>query len=115
MQLDRHQCTFPAMTFGFQTSKVWIGITQSVQRHGRSWCRIRVEARFSTLDRQTTGLIHLLYNGYYFPEINWSEHGVDHLPLYTSEAKNEWCCNFTPPTSLHDMDRENSTFTFTLA
>jgi len=64
-----------------------------------------VEERISTLTRQALGLTHLLYDGYSIPELNRSGRGFDHLPPSTSEAKNEWCRNPTPPTSLHDMDR----------
>jgi len=72
---------------------------------GRSWDRIRVKARFSTLARQALGLTHLLYDGYSIAELNRSGRGVDHLRPSTSEAKNEWCRNPTPPASLHNMDR----------
>ena len=109
MELDRHQRTFPAMGFGLlrgpECRQGYRSRYSDSLLTGRSWDRIRVEERISTLTRQALGLTHLLYDGYSIPELNRSGRGFDHLPPSTSEAKNEWCRNPTPPTSLHDMDR----------
>ena len=36
---------------------------------------------------------------------------IDHSQGFSSDVKNEWSSNFTPPIRLHGMDRDNFNFT----
>jgi len=42
-------------------------------------------------------------------------HKVDHSLPTSTTVKNEWSCNSASPPYVHDMNRENFTFTVTLS
>ena len=46
----------------------------------------------------------------YFSRLKWSGHDVDHSPPTTAKVKNEWSYISTPPDWLHDVYRENFTY-----
>jgi hypothetical protein len=45
-----------------------------------------------------------------FLELKRPWHDVEHSPLSSTEAKNEWIYTFTSPVRLHGVDKENFTF-----
>ena len=47
-----------------------------------------------------------------FPDVKRREREVNHSPPSIAEVKNEWGCTSASPVCLHDVDRENFTFTF---
>jgi len=46
------------------------------------------------------------------PGVKQPRHEGDHLPPFVADVVNEWSCTSAPSICLHDVDRDNCTFTF---
>jgi hypothetical protein len=62
------------------------------------------------------GLPSLLFNEYWgsLLGVKWPGCKVNHSPLSSAKVKNEWSYTSPPPICLHDVDREDSTFSIIL-
>jgi hypothetical protein len=58
-------------------------------------------------------VVRMLFNGYRssFPWLKWPGRDVDHPSPYCAKVKNEWSSTPVPPVYLHDVPRNNFTFT----
>jgi hypothetical protein len=55
-----------------------------------------------------------LFNGYLsFPGVRRLGHEADHSPPFGDDVRNTWSCTPTPPSCLHDVDKDNFTSIFT--
>jgi hypothetical protein len=75
--------------------------------------RIPVTAQesFSKIPRMTLGPTQspIQWISMFFQGIKGLRHECKYSPPSTTEVKNGWNCNSTPPICLHGMDKENFT------
>ena len=117
MKQDRHQCTFPAITFGLQdvqnadrespvgkATRYGLDGPAIESRRGRDFPHPSTPALGSTQPpaQWIRGL---------FPGVKRPGRGVDHSPPFISEVKNG-VVPLLPPICLHDVGREDFTFTW---